>query len=357
MIASEILWTFGLPSVDEGHTLQTAAGAISVGEGCSGIRGVQLAIMASLFWAALFWLGPWRGGALLFGGIALAFLLNVIRVVFVAGVAIHAGRLEAGERIHDLVSAIAQVLLVGGIPAMAMLFRPRVIQPGLKEEAAAPIPWTTNSGKAVIIVIVWLLASEAAAEEWFRFREADRNSKKPRWSVRTPLPIAGASEQPLTAQIREAYHFSHGLSAGWHAAGGAPWTLFWLDFDAGEISACTHNVHRPEVCLPSHDCELLREFPDLQVNTGAATLLFHHQLYHRGAQPLHLFFATVEETGGAARTVADWSYAGRLSVAWRGIRGQRSEMIHLLAEAAAPPEEIRKAADAYFRKLLIRTEG
>ena len=37
----------------------------------------------------------------------------------------------------------------------------------------------------------------------------------------------------------------------------------------------------------------------------------------------------------------------------RSIRGQRSEMIHLLAEAAVPAEEIRKAADEYFRKLLI----
>ncbi len=353
-IASEILWTVNLPSVDQGHVLQTAAGAISVGEGCSGIRGVQLAVMASLFWAAFFWLGAWRGTGLLLGSIALALLLNVLRVAVVAGVAIHAGKLEAGERLHDTAGGVAQLILIAGIPALAWLLRPRAICREPVEARQEEVRWGHFTARILIIAAVWLVAAEAAAEGWFYHRERGLHLETTGWAVRRPLSVAGASEQPLPAQIHEAYRFSDGLSAAWHDTTGGRWTLFWLDFGAGEISACTHNVHRPEICLPSHDSELVQEFPDLEVSTESGKLLFHHQLYRRGSQFMHLFYSTIEETGAEPRTVADWTYSGRLGVAWRGIRGQRSEMIHLLAETTAPPEEVRKAAGGYFGKLLMR---
>ena len=353
-IASEILWSVGQPSVDHGRVLDTAAGTISMSEGCSGIRGVQLAIMASLFWAAFFWLGPGRGMALLFGGIALAMLLNILRVTVVAGVAIHAGNLEAGERLHDPAGVVAQFLLIAGIPALALLLRPRTPRIERPKREPAQVRWSDIPAKAVIFSAVWLVAAATIAEGWFRLREHNRHSEIAGWKVRRPLTVPGASEQPLPMQVQEAYRFSDGLSAVWRDTAGGAWTLSWLDFGAGEISACTHNVHRPEICLPSQAAELAREFVDLQVSTESGELLFHHQLYHRGAQWMHLFYATIEETGVEPRTVADWTYAGRLDVAWRGIRGQRSEMIHLLAETTQPPEEVRKAAVRYFGELLVR---
>lgn len=353
-IASELLWSVGLPSVDHGHVLQTAAGAISVGEGCSGIRGVQLAIMASLFWAAFFSLGAGRGTALLLGGLSLALLLNILRVTVVAGVAIHAGSLEAGERLHDSAGGIAQLLLIAGIPALALLLRPRAARAEPAETAWKQIRWGDITARGALLSVVWLIVAGAVAEGWFRVREGGRHSEMVGWKVRRPLAVSGASEQPLPLPVREAYRFSDGLSAVWHDTAGGVWTLSWLDFGAGEISACTHNVHRPEICLPANDSELAREFGDLEVDTESGKLQFHHQLYHRGAQWMHLFYATIEETGAEPRTVADWSYAGRLDVAWRGIRGQRSEMIHLLAETTQPPEQVRSAAATYFSKLLVR---
>lgn len=355
-VASEILWTAGQPSVDQGRILQTAAGAISVGEGCSGIRGVQLAIMAALFWAAFFWLSPWRGAGLLLGGIALALLLNVLRVTVVAGVAIHAGNLEAGERLHDTAGGVAQLLLIAGIPGLALLLRPRASYREPARTMAPAMRWGDVPARGVLVSILWLIAAETLAEGWFFLRERGPSSETAGWKVRRPLAVAGASEQPLPAQIREAYRFSDGLSAGWRDAAGARWSLSWLDFGAGEISACTHNVHRPEICLPSHDAELAKVYPDLEVGTESGKLLFHHQLYHRGSQLMHLFYATIEETGIEPRTVADWTYAGRLGVAWRGIRSQRSEMIHLLVETTLPSGEVRNAAATYLGKLLVRKE-
>jgi exosortase len=356
-IASEALWSAGQPSVDEGRVLQTAAGPISVGEGCSGIRGLQLAIMASLFWAAFFWLGPMRGLALLLGGLVLALLLNVLRVTIVAGVAIHAGRLEAGEQLHDLAGTVAQLLLIAALPVLALLLRSRTASRATVATMSKEMRWDSVTVKAVLVWLVWLVASEAAAQGWFRLREGGGQGEADGWIVHRPLTVDGATEQPMPAQIREGYRFSDGLSANWQDAAGGRWSLFWLDFGAGEISACTHNVHRPEICLPSHDSELVQEFPDLDVSTESGQLRFHHQLYHRGSRLMHLFYTTVEETRAEPRTIRDWSYAGRLEVAWRGIRSQRSEMIHLLAETPSSPDEVRKAAEIYLGKLLFRQKG
>lgn len=355
-VASEVLWSVGQPSVDAGRILQTTVGAISVGEGCSGIRGIQLAIMASLFWAGFFRLGPGRGLVLFLGGIVLSLSLNVLRVAAVAGVAIHAGRLEAGERLHDLAGGAAQFLLMLGLPLLALLPRPRTTPREPEEAVSKEMRWDSVTVRAVLVSVAWLFAAGAAAEGWFRLRERGAQGETAGWMVRRPLTVAGATEQPMPAQIREGYRFSDGLSANWHDAAAGQWSLFWLDFGAGEISACTHNVHRPEICLPSHDSELVRQFPDLDVSTESGPLRFHHQLYHRGSQLMHLFYTTVEETGTEARTIRDWSYVGRLEVAWRGIRGQRSEMIHLLAETTCPAEETRRAAGFYLGKLLFRRE-
>ena len=158
--------------------------------------------------------------------------------------------------------------------------------------------------------------------------------------------------------VRENYRYSDSLVLDWKGANGAGWRFFWLDFEKGALSACTHNVHRPDTCLPFQDFALARKYPDLRVDLGSTSVDFHHQLFQRRGQVLHLFFVTAQDLGALGQqTQTDWTLAGRLQAAVLGLRSQRSQMVHLLLEAPASPVEARRMAGEYLRQLLTLEKG
>ncbi len=351
---SEILWLASMPTAADGSAIRTGAGTISVTEDCSGIRGVQLALMASLFWAAYYGLTAFRTAGFVASSLALALGLNVLRVVEITAAAVQAGKIEGAERIHDHAGIIELLLLITLIPALAQLFRTRSTPP----ETAAPPASTAAAWDPTVLrnlaiaTALGLVVCEVSVEVWFRAHEATESSESQLAVFRRPKLIPEAAEHPMPTQVNEAYLYSDGLSCDWPGSAGGRWTLYTLYFDAGKISACTHNVHHPEVCLASHDRIFLGELPKLDVHfKDGGVLQFHHQVFRRGNSPVHLFFVSIEEAGDQLRTVSDWTYSGRLKVAWQGIRSKRSEMIHLIAESTSPEEDVRKSAADYLARI------
>ncbi len=107
-----------------------------------------------------------------------------------------------------------------------------------------------------------------------------------------------------------------------------------------------HNMHRPEICLPNSDFRLAHTFPPLELMISGQALIFSHQLYHRGQQPLHLFHAMAEDPESAElRRQYDWSFRGRVEAAFAGYRSRHVDIIHLLYTGPADMMQIRRAAE------------
>ncbi len=358
-LASEVLWLAGIAALDDGATLRTAVGTIGVSEDCSGIRGFQLAVMAALFWGGFFGLKKGRIILMFLGGIALALLLNVLRVAVIVGAAVRAGQIATADRLHDPAGTVSQIALMLVIPMFGWWLQRGVSRP---DEVAQPKNFGFACPEKIAVVPVWAAlgavlwcgASEVAAENWFRTHEARSLSSAPRWTIQRAQTIPGSTEAQMPAAIRENYRYSDGQVLDWKDANGAAWKFFWLDFEKGALSACTHNIHRPETCLPAHDFALARNYPELVVDVGGVNVGFHHQLYQRRGQVLHLFFITAQDIGATGQqTETDWDMGGRIRAAVQGLRSQHSQMVHLLLDAPSSAEEARRLATEYLRKLLM----
>lgn len=358
-IVSESLWTVGIAAVDEGRTLRTAVGPIGVSEDCSGIRGVQLAVMAALFWGCFLGLTKGRALVLLFGGIGLALFLNVLRVAVIVGAAVQTGQLATADRLHDPAGTAAQIALMLALPTLAWCLRQRNPTPPkeatkekvgrLEAENAGAV-----SSLTALCAAMWFVGTEVAAENWFRIHETRNAPAIARWTLNRASAIPGAVEQPMPAPVQENYRYSDSLVLDWKDKTGAGWRMFWLDFEKGALSACTHNVHRPDTCLPAQDFNLARQFPDLQVDLDGTSVAFHHQLFQSRGQVLHVFFVTAQDVGSIGQqTQTDWTMEGRLRAAALGLRSQRSQMVHLLLDAPRSPANARQMATEYIRQLLV----
>ncbi len=362
-VAAEMLWAVGIAAVDEGNTLRTAVGPIGVSEDCSGIRGFQLAVMAALFWGGFLGLRNGRAAAMLVGGIAIALLLNVLRVAVIVGAAVKTGDITTADRLHDPAGTVAQIALMLALPALGWWLHRGAPPPdaAVMTPDSAPGSVVAVSLRAAVGAVLWCVATEVGAEGWFRMHEAKSAPSAERWTVSRVHSIPGATESPVPTNVRENYRYSNSLVLDWKDAKGAGWRLFWLDFEKGAHSACTHNVHRPDTCLPFQDFALARQYPDLRVDLGSTGVDFHHQLFRRGGQVLHLFSVTAQDVGAVGQqTLTDWTLAGRLRAAMLGLRSQRSQMVHLLLEAPTSPTEARRAATEYLRQVLAlekRTES
>jgi hypothetical protein len=89
------------------------------------------------------------------------------------------------------------------------------------------------------------------------------------------------------------------------------------------------------------------------VDLGSTAVDFHHQLFQRRGQALHLFSVTAQDLGSLGQqTQTDWTPSGRLRAALLGLRSQHSQMVHLLLDAPVSPAEARRAATEYLRQML-----
>ena len=128
---------------------------------------------------------------------------------------------------------------------------------------------------------------------------------------------------------------------------------YWLDFDRGANSACVHNIHKPEWRLPAANFVSRGRYADLKVPLPGGEAVFKHERFERQGEPLHLFFAVIQDypTLGATSS-QDWTASGRLQAAWAGRRSVRSEIIHMLVSHPYSQREARDAARGYLEKLL-----
>jgi exosortase len=328
--AQELLWLVKVPAVASGRTIWTTVGPIGLSDDCSGIRSVQLTLMASLFWAGFFGLRNWRAVAMLCAGEAAALVLNIVRVSALVFAAALSGRPGVVEEWHDFAGQAAQVSLMALLPAIGLLCRGKWRPSSMREDTL--FPCSPVSTRTVLALAVWLLAVETVAEGWFRLGESPATGSDVAWTLRKAQSIPGIATKPMPDAVNSNYNYSRGERLGWEDAQAAKWEVVWLGFDKGAISACLHNIHRPEVCLSGADYALAARFPDLDLLIDGRKVVFQHQMFRRGEGLLHLFNALLIEGNASGSQCTDWTWSGRLRAAWLGLRGQRASLVHLIVE-------------------------
>lgn len=353
-LAAELLWVLDVAGFSQGGTIHTVIGPLSVNEDCSGIRSLHLTIMLGLFWAGYFRLGPARGLGAMAGSLALALFLNLLRVVAVVAGTVWAGSLEALEHFHDQAGAVGQVVLTLCVPLIAWLLRPRT-GPAKPLEREMPLPiWEGVPRRWATWVVAWLAAGELAAHGWYWMHEKDLNAPGAAWTFNDRFRPPGAEARPVPDSIRQSYRFSQARYLEWRDEGKLRWNVSWLKIEPGAQSASTHNVHRPESCLPAQDFALVGKFPDVVLPSTGGAVAFHHQAYQRNKEVQHLFFATLENVAGAGeQTAVDWTFEGRLNAAWLGLRSRGTQILHLNVTNPPDLQEVRAQAAQYLEQVLM----
>lgn len=111
-ISAEFVSLCGVPAIAEGNVIRLPNGVLGVNEACSGIRSLQSTLMASLFLGGLYRLSIFGRVSLVFLGTGIAFLLNIVRTVFLSWQGAFHG-IEATEKWHDSAGfAILAVVLI-----------------------------------------------------------------------------------------------------------------------------------------------------------------------------------------------------------------------------------------------------
>lgn len=111
-ISAEFVSFCGVPAIAEGNVILLPTGTLGVSEACSGIRSLQSTLMASIFLGGLYQLPIFVRVGLAFVGVGLAFVLNIVRTVFLSWQGAFHG-IEATEKWHDSAGfAILGVVMV-----------------------------------------------------------------------------------------------------------------------------------------------------------------------------------------------------------------------------------------------------
>jgi exosortase len=121
--------TLGLPIEQQGNVLVLPNGNVGVEEACSGIRSLTGCLFAGSFLAAVFLEKAWQKISLVVAALALAFVANLARSLFLTTWAYNRGPESLGGAVHDIAGYAVLGLTVVGLLCLLPLLNLR-LRPG-----------------------------------------------------------------------------------------------------------------------------------------------------------------------------------------------------------------------------------
>jgi exosortase len=116
----------GLPLEQQGNVLVLPSGSVGVADACSGIRSLTGCLFAGSFLAAVFLDRAWKKFALVAAALALAFITNLGRSLFLTGWAYAHGPEAIEGMVHDVagyaVLGFTVIGLLGLLPLLNLRF-------------------------------------------------------------------------------------------------------------------------------------------------------------------------------------------------------------------------------------------
>lgn len=250
-VSSVILSLVGIPAVCAGNTITLSVGVLGVNEACSGIRSFQSSLMAGLFLGELYMLRTTPRILLCLAGLAIAYALNVARML-VLGIAVETtGSMNAIGKWHDpagfaiLLITIALLWLLCALIAK-LSSRPAPLPTQAPNSSFSTSPATRHTSLVTASVLAAMLFMVANTEAWFRYKE--RNLVlQPDWHIAPPESGSNIQDQPLDPYVETLLGQDEGFQRLWADTNGRKWHLIFLRWLPGNIRG-EGGPHAPDLC-------------------------------------------------------------------------------------------------------------
>jgi exosortase len=348
--AAQVLAWFGAPALAAGNIIWLPAGSVGIDEACSGVRGLQTALMVSLFLGELFRMGIPARFALICIGLVLTLFFNVVRTVTLVWIAYTQG-FAAMEKWHDAagLSVLSISLLLLYLVAR-LSRRPAIPDHGAKSVARLkPLPMPLVFG-----LCAWILFFVVGTEIWYRRHEAGLASTR-RLSIAWPGDVAGLSKVSIPDSARRILLYDDAQCASWRDRNGLGWTFYSLIWNAGRTSTQSARIHRPENCLQGSGAILRKELDPTTVEIGGMPLAFRTYLFDWNGTTLHVFYLIWEDGNRDVDPTVlgqDWSGISRLQRVWFGQRNLGQQTLEIVLSGANSDEEARTTLQAELGEIL-----
>ena len=346
--AAQVLACFGVPAMATGNIIWLRAGSVGIDEACSGVRGLQTALMASLFLGELFRIRILARFALICIGLVLTLFFNVVRTVVLVCIAYALG-FAAMEKWHDPagLSVLSISLLLLYLVARS-LRRPVTPDQGDKSGTRLkplPMPLVLGLGG-------WILFFVAGTEIWYRQHEISPSDIR-RLSVVWPNDVGEISRLSIPDSARRMLLCDDARCASWHDENELGWTVYSLTWSSGRTSTQSARIHRPENCLQGSGAILKKNLSPTIVEIEGTPLVFHSYLFHWQQAPLYVFYLLWEQGNRDLHVLdQDWSGISRLQRIWIGQRNLGQQSVEIVLTGATSDEEARTALKAGVEKMV-----
>ncbi len=308
----------GIPALQLGNVIEIGTGLLGVDEACSGVRSLQAALMAAVFFGEFFWFS-WPRRVLLIGAaLAAAVATNAARALFLAWQASRHG-LEAVERWHDPAGygvMTACFLLLWGIAVS--------LQPGRSAPTLAlGLPPARLLPRPILIALLSWFALVLVGTEWWFWSSGPPPGRQ--WTFRWPRERAEFQQVAIPPEVAAQLQYDYGEGATWKDEKGAQWLAYHFRWGAGPSrSRLLARMHRPENCLPATGWQLTRSAPELTVQTGPQLIPFQPLTFQQGSQTAHIWFCAWEDLPPTSRQRDDRSMSTQRAGLQAVLRRQRN---------------------------------
>jgi exosortase len=348
-ICVEALSLWGMPAVQHGNVIELPTGAVGIEEACSGVRSLQTTLMTSLFLGELLRLNLWRRAALLLGGVAIAFICNAGRALFLVGISVRHGNAQV-EQWHDTVGLTVLLVSLAAVGGVASLLRSRKNE-SVETKDSQPVPQGAAICKGGLIgLLVWLVAIEAGTEVWYRSHEAGYAQSTP-WWIEFPKHKLGYRNLPIAERAKVILHYDEGSSATWLGNDGSRWSAFFLRWFPGRASAQLAKAHGPEICLPSAGTRMRTDFGVKIHEVHGIRLPVHAYEFVMQDRPLHVFFALWEDRVAPDPLASRWQKMSGRSRLQGVLTGRRNTGQQVVELAVLGYSDAATAEAAFLREL------
>lgn len=357
---STILINFlGIAALQRGNVIELSSGYIGIDEACSGIQSLQASIMASLFLGEFFRLRVTRRCWLVPGGIFIALIANLGRVLGLTLLLNARGR-EAALHAHDVVGTVATAATFLAILAIAARlskgreagnaaashghFSGRMGMPG-------PAGWAVLGAFALIPLLTW---------RWFAFVQIPDSElpRHPRWQFNTASLPADWDAEPFepTERERSMLQFSEWSAFRLHSPEGWSAQVIHLFWKPGVSMPGMAFYHTPSMCMPWADWEQRGEAEQITLRPHDSPIPFVlYRFAQEGAQEIVL--QSLASAGRADYFLVEPGHVGgrfsRLAMLWKAPRRQvNEELLIYLPQLGDPPRQL--AASRELLEIVLR---
>jgi exosortase len=346
-VGTEAATWMGWSAMRQGNLIALPEGTVGISEACSGIRSLQTSLMISLFLGQYLRMPPFRRVLLIGLSVVFAFLLNLVRALFLISIVASEGG-STMLKFHDpagITISIGTLLLLWGT---ANWLAPRVkpAPPATPKKS----PLMAPRFAAILLLAAWLSA-EVFNQVWFTLSESTTTVPAQLWTLHWPPVPDGFQPVEIDEDTKTLLHYDEGQEGRWTDQ--YQWDLFFMTWYPGRASAGLAQSHHPDLCLPAAGFKLQQDFGKTVLKINGIDLPFTRFTFTSPNGQLYYVFQCVTNDrvwkDSSIRVAEATNPSERLKAAWLGRRnpGQRSLLI--LNRGAASMDE----AEVALNKLLM----